>query len=198
MYECGSWTIKKAECQKIDAFELWCWRRLLRVPWTARSSNQSILNEISPECSLEGLIPEAETPILWPPEVKNWLIGKDPDARKDWRQEEKRTTEDEMAGWYQRLEGHKFGQTPGVGWTRDGQESLLCCSPWGGKESNITERLNWTEALTLLDEEMQHIGETALQNQIVLDLLTAAQGGMWALLSTECFVYILDNHKMLQ
>ena len=71
MYGCESWTIKKAEHQRTDAFELWYWRRLLRVPWTARTSNQSILNEISPECSLEGLMLEAETPILWPPDVKN-------------------------------------------------------------------------------------------------------------------------------
>ena len=89
------WTIKKAECQRIDAFELWCWRRLLRVPWTARRSNQSFLKEISPEYSLEGLMLKLKLPILWPPDVKNWLIGKDPDAGKDWRRE-KGTTEDEM------------------------------------------------------------------------------------------------------
>ena len=71
MYGCESWTIKKAECRRIDAFELWCWRRLLGVPWTARRSNQSILKEISAECSLEGLDAEAETPILWLPDVKN-------------------------------------------------------------------------------------------------------------------------------
>ena len=71
MFGCESWTIKKAEHQRIEAFKLWCWRRLLRVPWTARRSNQSILKEISPECSLEGLMPEAETPIRWPPDVKN-------------------------------------------------------------------------------------------------------------------------------
>ena len=78
MYGCESWTVKKAECQRMDVFELWCWRRLLRVPWTARRSNQSILKEINPEYSLEG-----EAPILWPPDVKSRLIGKDPDARKD-------------------------------------------------------------------------------------------------------------------
>ena len=98
MYGCEIWTIKKAERWRIDAFELWFWRRLLRVPWTA-SSNQSILKEISPEYSLEGLMAEAETPIPWPLDVKNWLIGKDPDARKDWRQE-KGLTEDEMVGWH--------------------------------------------------------------------------------------------------
>ena len=82
MYGCESWTIKKAACPRIDAFELWCWRRLLRVPWTARRSNQSILKEISPGCSLRTDA-EAETPILWLPEAKSSLIGKDSDAGKD-------------------------------------------------------------------------------------------------------------------
>ena len=95
MYGCESWTTKKAECRKIDAFELWCWRRRLRVLWTARRSNQSILKEINPEYSLEWHA-EAEAPILWPPDAKSWLIGKDPDARKGGRHEEKGMTEDEM------------------------------------------------------------------------------------------------------
>ena len=107
MYRCESWTIKKAECRRMDAFELWCWRRLLRVPWTARRSNQSILKEISPEYSLKHYV-EAETPILWPPDAKNWLIWKDPDAGKDWRQEEKGTTEDEMVGQHHQINGHEF------------------------------------------------------------------------------------------
>ena len=83
---------------------------------------------------------EAETSILWPPDVKNWLIGKDPDAGKDWRQEEKGTTEDEMVGWHHWLYGHEFEQALGIG---DGQGSLVCCSPWGCKESDTTEWLNW-------------------------------------------------------
>ena len=83
VYGCESWTIKKAECQRIDVFKLWCWRRLLRVPWTARRSNQSILKEINPEYSLEGIDVEAQAPIFWPPDVKNRLIGKDPDTEKD-------------------------------------------------------------------------------------------------------------------
>ena len=99
MYGCESWTIKKAERQRINAFELWCWRRLLRVPWIARRSNQSILKEISPGCSLEGLMLKL-TPTLWPLDAKNWLIGKDPDAGKDLRREEKGTTEDEVVGWH--------------------------------------------------------------------------------------------------
>ena len=85
---------------------------------------------------------EAETPILWPPDVKNWLIGKDPDAGKYWRQEEKGTTENEMVGWHHQLHEHESEQAPGVG---DGQGSLVYCSPWGPKESDMTEQLNWTE-----------------------------------------------------
>ena len=95
MCGCESQTIKKAECQRIVAFELGCWRKLLSIPWTPRRFNQSILKEISPGCSFERLI-KAETPILWPPDAKSWLIGKDPDAGKDWEWKEKGTTEDEM------------------------------------------------------------------------------------------------------
>ena len=85
---------------------------------------------------------KAETPILWPPHVKSWVIGKDPDAGRDWEQEEKVMTEDEMAGWHHRLDAHGFGWTPGVS---DGQGGLVCCDSWGGKESDMTERLKWTE-----------------------------------------------------
>ena len=145
MYGCESWTVKKAECWRIDAFELWCWRRLLRVPWTARKSYQSILKEISPEYSLEGLMLKLKLPILRPPDTINWLIGKDSDTGKDWRWEEKRTTEDEMVGWHQWLNWHEFEQAPGAG---DGQGSLACCSPWVAK---CWIRLsNWTE--TKMDE----------------------------------------------
>ena len=106
MYGCESWTIKKVEHRRIDAFELWCWRRLLSVPWTARRSNQSILKEISPGCSLEGLMLKL---MLRPLDAKSWLIWKDPDAGRDWGQEEKGMTEDEMVGWHHRLNGHEFG-----------------------------------------------------------------------------------------
>ena len=145
MYGCESCTIKKAECWRIDAFELWCWRRLLRVPWTARRSNQSILKEISPGCSLEGLMVKLKLQLLWPPDAKSWLIWKDPDAGKDWGQEEKNEDEidgDEMVGWHHQLDGHGFGWTPGVG---DGQGGLACCGSWGCKELDMTKRLNWTE-----------------------------------------------------
>ena len=90
---------------------------------------------------------EAETPILWLPDVKNWLIWKDPGAGKDWGQEEKGTTEDEMVGLHHRLNGHGFRWTPGVG---GGQGGLVCCSSWGRKESDMNELLNWTESLSHL------------------------------------------------
>ena len=125
--------------RRIDAFELWCWRRLLRVPWTARRSNQSILKEISPGCSLERLMLRLK-PQVWPPDWKSWLIGKDPDAGKDWGQEGKGKTEDEMVGWHHRLNGHGFGWTPGVG---DGHEGLACWGSCSRKELDTGERLNW-------------------------------------------------------
>ena len=88
---------------------------------------------------------EAETPILWPPDVKNWLTGKDSDAGKDWRQEKKQMTEDEMVGWHHWLDGHEFEQAL---WVGDGQGSLACCSPWGHKELDTTEQLNWIELIS--------------------------------------------------
>ena len=130
---------KKVECRRIDVFELWCWKR--RVPWTARRSNHSILKEISPEYSTGRTDAEAETPILWPPDAKNWLIGKDLVLGKIEGREEKGRTEDEMVGWHPRIDGHEVEQAPG-----DGQGSLACCSPWGCKESGKTEQLNWTWA----------------------------------------------------
>ena len=98
MYGCEGWTVKKAEHRRSDAFELWRWRRLLRVPWTARRSNQSILKEISPGYSLEGLMLKLKLQYFGHLIRKSWLIWKDPDAGKDWKWEEKGTTEDEMVG----------------------------------------------------------------------------------------------------
>ena len=109
MYGCESWTLKKAERRRIDGFELWCWRRLLRVPWTTRRFYQSILKEISPEYSLGGLMLKLKLQYTGQYiDVKNWLIWKDPNAGKDWRREEKGTTEDEMVVWHHRLSRHQF------------------------------------------------------------------------------------------
>ena len=136
MYGCERWTIKKAECRRIDAFELWCWRRLLRVPWTARRPNQSILKEISPGCSLERLMQKLKLQYFGhfmrrvDSLEKTLMLGGIGSRRR------KGTTEDEMAGWHLRLDGHGFEWTPGVG---DGQGGLVCCDSWGHKESDTTE-----------------------------------------------------------
>ena len=199
--------IKKAERQRIDAFELWCWRRFLKVPWNARRSNQSILEEISSEYSLEGLILKLKLQyfchlmqrtdslgkILMLGKIEDgsrrgwqrmrwldgiiesghmrlsnswswWWTGRPgvlqsmesqrvghnwvtelnwPDAGKVWRWEEKGMTEDEMVGLHHQLDGHKFKWGPGF---VDGQGSLACCSPWGRKELDTTEQLNWTDS----------------------------------------------------
>ena len=127
-------TVKKAERRRIDAFEVWCWRRL-ESPLDCK--------EIQPVHS-EGDQPwdffgrndaKAEIPVLWPPHVKSWLTGKDSDAGRDWGQEEKGMTEDEMAGWHHWLDGQESGWTLGVG---DGQGGLACCDSWGRKESDTT------------------------------------------------------------
>ena len=123
----------------------------MRVPWTARRSNQSILKEISPGCSLEGLMLKLKLQYFGPPHAKSWLIGKDPDAGRDWGQEEKGTTEDEMAGWHHRLNGHEFEWTTGAG---DGQGGLVCCDSSGHKESDTTEQLNWTELILIQMENI--------------------------------------------
>ena len=120
MYGYESWTIMKAEHWRIDASEMWCWRRLLRVPWTAKRSNQSILKETTPECSLEGLMLKLKLQYF------GHLIGRadsfeKTDAGKDWRQEEKGMTDDEMVGWYHWLNGHEFEQASG---DSEGQGSL--------------------------------------------------------------------------
>ena len=136
MYGCESWVIKKAESQKIDAFKLWCWRRLLRVPWTARS-NQSILKETNPECSLEGLMLKLKLQYFGhlmqraDSFEKTLILGKIEGRR--------RKGEDKMVGWHHRLNGHEFEQALGES---EGQGSLVCCRPWGCKKSDTTERLN--------------------------------------------------------
>ena len=132
---------KESWVPKIDAFELWCWRRLLRVPWTARRSNQSILKEISPGCSLEGLMLKLKLQNFGHLMRRADSLEKT-QAGKDWGQEENGMTEDEVVGWHHWLDGHESEWTPGVG---DGQGGLACCDSRGRKESDTTERLNWTE-----------------------------------------------------
>ena len=142
MYGCESWTIKKAECRRIDAFELWCWKRLLRVPWTDCKEIRPVHPKGDQSWVFIGMTDaEAETPIFWPPDVKSWLIWKDPDAGKDWGQEEKGTAEHEMVVWHHQLNGPGFGWTRGVG---DGQGRQMWCGSWGHKEMlDTTEWLNW-------------------------------------------------------
>ena len=137
IYGCESWTMKKAERQRIDAFELWCWRRLLRVPWTARRSNQSILKEISPEYSLEGLMLKLKLQYF------GHLMQRADSFEKTLKLggiEGRRRRERQRVRWtLNGLNGRGFGWTPRVG---DGQGGLACCGLWGCKELDITERLN--------------------------------------------------------
>ena len=149
MYGYESRTIRKAEHWRTDAFELSCWRRLLRVPWTARRSNPSILEEIRSWVYFGRTDAKAEIPILWPLHAKSWLIGKDSDAGRDCGQEEKGRTEDETVGWHHQLNGHEFEWTLEVG---GGQVGLACCDSWARKESDTTEWLNWTELNDQLTE----------------------------------------------
>ena len=126
MYRCESWAIKKAERQRIDAFELWCWRRLLTVPWTARRSNQSILKEISPEYSLEGLMLKLKLQYFGPLiERANSLEKTLMQGKIEGRRRRGQQRMDEMVGWHHQLNGHEFEQTPG---DSEGQRSLMCYS----------------------------------------------------------------------
>ena len=124
----------------------WCFSTVVLEKTLESPSDSKEMKLINPKGNQSWIVTgrtdaEAEAPILWLPDVKNWLIWKHPDARKDWRRE-KRTTEEEMVGWHHQLNGHGFEQTLGVG---DGQGGLACCSLWGQKELDMTERLNWTE-----------------------------------------------------
>ena len=151
MYGCESWPIKKAEHRRIDAFELWCWRRLLRVPWTARRSNQSILKEISPACSLEGLMLKLKlqyfghlirrTDSL----EKTLMLGKIEGRRRRGRQRMRW-----LDGITDRLNGHGFGWTLGVG---DGQGGLACCDSWGRKESDTMMDFHIYNTQTLMQTQ---------------------------------------------
>ena len=151
-YNCESWSIEKAECRIIDAFELWCWRRLFRVPWTARS-NQSVLKEINAEYSLEGLMLKLQYfgHLMWTVDS----LEKTLDAGKDWGQ--KKVSENEMAGWHHWCNGHEFGQTLGDG---VGQGGLARCSSWGGKESDRTGQLNNSKSRALRPQGWVSSGQT--------------------------------------
>ena len=139
-----SWTLKKVECQRIDAFELWCWRRLLRVPWTARRSNQSILKEISPEYSLEGVLLKLKLQYFGrlmrraDSFEETLMLGKIEGRRR--RGLQRMRWLDGITDWMD-----LFVSTPGVG---DGQGGLVCCSPSGCKELDRTDRLNWTDHIS--------------------------------------------------
>ena len=143
MYGCESWTVKKAESRIIYAFELWCWRRLLWVPWTARRSNQSILKEITLGCSLEGMMLKLKLQyfghLMWRVDSleKTLMLGGIGGRRRRGRQRMRW-----LDGWHHWLDGPEFEWTPGIG---DGQGGLACCDSWGHKESDTTERLKWTE-----------------------------------------------------
>ena len=139
MYGCESWAIKKT------APKNWCFWTVVLVKTLKTPLDCKEIQPVHPKGNQSWIFigrtdAEAETPILWPPDVKSWLTGKDPDAGKDWRQEEKGRTEDEMVGWHRRLNGHEFEQAPRVGVGRGGQ---ACCSLWTCKESDMTEWLNW-------------------------------------------------------
>ena len=132
------WELNHKESQRIDAFELWCWRRLLKSPLDCKE-----IQPVNPKGNQSWIFigrTNAEALTLWPPDTKNWLTVKDPDAGKDWRQEEKGMIKDEMVGWHYHLNGHEFEQALGFA---NGQGSLTCCSPWGCKESGTTEWMNW-------------------------------------------------------
>ena len=140
---------KKAECQKIVAFELWCWRRLLRVPWTSKRFNQSILRK-----SILNIIgrtdAEIEAPIPWPPVEKSWLIRKDPDVGKDWRQEEKWTTEDEIIGWHHQLNGLEFEPAPEMV-----KDSEAWRDAFHGVAKSRTWLSNWTTTMVTHQKGIQ-------------------------------------------
>ena len=143
MYGCESWTVKKAECWRTDAFELWCWRRLLRVPWTAKEIQSSHPKGDQSWVFIGRTDAEVERPILWPPHAKSWLIGKDPDGGRDWGQEQKGTPEDEMAGWHHRLDVHEFEWIWEL--VMDRRSGVLRFMGLQGVGHDWVTELNWTE-----------------------------------------------------
>ena len=162
MYGWESSTIKKADRWRIEAFELWCYSRLLST------LNFLDIQPVNPKGNQSWIFirrtnAEAQTPILWPPDVRNWLTEKDPHAGEDWRWEEKGTTEDEMVGWHHQLNGHEFESAPEVG---DGQGSLASCNPQGCKELDMTEPLN---RLSFLNDENLFLWATEMRSYLTLN-----------------------------
>ena len=189
--------LKKDEHQRTDAFELWCWRRL-KSPLDYKE-----IKPVNPKGNQSWIITgrtdaEAEATTLWPHGGKNWLIGKDLDAGKDWRQEEKGTIKGEMVGWHHRLDGQEFQQALGVG---DRQGSLACCGPWSCKESDTTEQLNSPKYLEWSYEVSQAIKTNHATFQSHCNLLSVVNHS----LSVECvslwinplFTYHFVSHWIL-
>ena len=144
LYGCESWTIKESWKPKNWCFWTVVLEKTLESPLECKEIQPVNSKGNQSWIFIERADAEAETPILWSPDAKNWLFRKDADARKGWMQDEKGMTEDEMAGWHHCLDGHEFGWTPGVG---DGQGGLACCDSWGRKELDTTDWLNWTELI---------------------------------------------------
>ena len=161
------------------ALKNWCfWFVVLEKTLENPLDSTEILNQF---WILIGRIDaEAETPVLRPPNAKSWLIGKDSDAGRDWGQEEKGMTEDEMAGWHNRLDGRESEWTPAVG---DGQGGLACCDSWGCKELDMTEQLNWTESCSLVHEKCVHLNWDPLKMDVLFAricfVLICEQLGRW-------------------
>ena len=171
----------KAENQTIDAFELWCWRRL------ENSLDFKEIKPVNPKGNQSWIFirrtdAEAEAPILWSPDVKSWLIRKDPDAGKDWGQEEKGTTEDKMVGWHLQFSGHEFEQTVGYS---EGQGSLACCSPWGRKELDMTEQLNSNHTPTTIKLKKNPILTSSSGDSYFM--LTG--NVVWTITWVSCFIF---------
>ena len=165
MYGCEIWTIKKAEVRSIDTVVL---EKTLEHLLDCKKI-QSVHPKGNQSWVFTGRTDaDAETPIIWPLDVKNWLIGKDPDAGEDWRLKDKGTTEDEMVGWHHWLDGHEVEQVLGVGY---GQGGLACCSPWGRKESDTSERLNWSECIHFLWAESKAFFENITSHYPICQFL---------------------------